>query len=145
MEKQIKLVTFRVFYTSVKAHLVKTRLESEQIECYLFDENINSLNMAYSMAVGGIKLKIKDTDVNRAEELIKDFESLEVIDDENNKVKCPKCNSNEFYSGYTSLRSLKGILSAILSLFLVVIPFYCKFVYKCTKCGYEFTDKNKIN
>ena len=39
----MKLVTAQTFNDSVSAHLVKTRLENEGIECYIFDENINNI------------------------------------------------------------------------------------------------------
>lgn len=144
MEDQVKLITFRTFDNSINAHIVKTRLESDEIECYLFDENISALNPLYNVTIGGIKLKIKNIDIEHAEEIIKESESPEFLDEDNKKIECPKCKSTEFYSGFKSMKGIKGILSAIISFSLAVFPIYYKVVYKCKKCGYEFKDINKI-
>ena len=145
MENQIELITFRTFDNPINAHIVKTRLESDEIECYLFDENISTLNPLYNVTIGGIKLKIKNTDLERAEDIVKESELPEFLDENNKKIKCPKCKSTEFYSGFKSMKGIKGILSAIISLTLTVFPLYYKTVYKCKKCGYEFKDINKMN
>lgn len=55
-------VTLKVFQNSIDAHLLKTQLESEGIECFIFDEQMVTMNMLYSNAVGGIKLKIQEED-----------------------------------------------------------------------------------
>lgn len=144
MQDNIELITFRTFDNSINAHLVKSSLESEGIECYLFDENINTLNPLYNVTVGGIKLKIRNVDIESAEKVISDFESTELKDDFNRKIECPKCNSDEFYSGFKSMKGGKGIISAIISFALMVFPIYYKTVYKCKKCGFEFKDKENI-
>lgn len=144
MEEQFDLITFRTFDNAINAHIIKTRLESEEIECYLFDENISTLNPLYNLTIGGIKLKIKSTDLEQAEEIVKESESPELLDEDNKKIECPKCKSTEFYSGFKSMKGIKGILSAIISLSLMVFPLYYKTVYKCKTCGYEFTELNKI-
>ena len=66
----MELVTIRTFNNSIEAHLVKTRLESEGILSFLFDENMVSLNPFYNSALGGIKLKINKLDVQRVEEIL---------------------------------------------------------------------------
>ena len=49
---------------------MKSKLESEGISCFLFDENIVNLNPLYNMAVGGIKLKINRNDITAATEIL---------------------------------------------------------------------------
>lgn len=142
MKDDIKLVTLRTFDTSVEAHILKTRLESDAIECYLFDENINSLNLIYNIAVGGIKLKIKSTDLDRAEEIIKQIEETAYTDEDNATIICPKCTSSDLYSGIRTIKGVRGFLSALISFSIMVFPPYCKTVHKCKSCGYEFEYKN---
>ena len=70
----MKLVTAQTFNDSVSAHLVKTRLENEGVECFIFDEHINNVMPVYGQAVGGIRLKIKEEDATRTKELIEEWE-----------------------------------------------------------------------
>lgn len=54
----MELITLKTFDNSIEAHLMKSKLKSENIVCFLFDENIVGLNPVYNIAVGGIKLKV---------------------------------------------------------------------------------------
>jgi len=53
----MELVTFKTFNNPIEAHLCKTKLESEDILYFIFDENMVSLNPFYNYMLGGIKLK----------------------------------------------------------------------------------------
>jgi len=79
-EKNIKLVTIQTFDKSVYAHIIKAKLESEGIECFLIDENIVTMNWFLSNAVGGIKLQVKNSDVEKALEIIKNNQEDNVED-----------------------------------------------------------------
>jgi DNA-directed RNA polymerase subunit RPC12/RpoP len=138
MQEEIELITIKTFDNFINAHILKTRLESEGIECYLFDENITTLNPLYNVTVGGIKLKIKNIDQEKVEKIIKEIDSAEIYDEENKVIKCPRCNSKELYTGFKSMKELKGIIAAIISFALMVFPIYYKTVYKCKECGLEF-------
>lgn len=59
-------VTIRTFDHAIDAHLLKSKLESEEIECFLFDENTVSINPLYGIATGGIKLRVMEENVQRA-------------------------------------------------------------------------------
>ena len=56
--EDLKIV--KIFDNPIDVHILKVRLEEEEIECFIFDENTVSINPMYSYAVGGIKLKVKD-------------------------------------------------------------------------------------
>ena len=47
--------TLKIFENPIDAHLLKTKLESEGIDCYLIDENTVSVMPLYNITVGGIK------------------------------------------------------------------------------------------
>ncbi|PTM03401.1 MAG: hypothetical protein DA405_10495 [Bacteroidetes bacterium] len=53
----MELVTLKTFDNLVEAHLIKSKLESDDLPCFLFDENIMALNPLYNLTVDGIKLK----------------------------------------------------------------------------------------
>ena len=134
----MELVTIRTFDNSIDSHIWKSKLESEGIKCYLFDENMVSLNLLYNITVGGIKLKINESDFEKANKLIEDIESLPYKTENNEILECPNCKSNNLISDYKSIKGIKGILSFITSLFFMIFPFYFKRVYKCEECGTEF-------
>lgn len=134
----MKLITAKIFDNTIDAHLFKSKLESEGINCYLFDENTISINPLFNNAVGGIKLKISDTDIKRTQEIISQIEKTPLTNDNDVIIKCPNCDSQDIYSGFKSMKGLKGVLSIILSFLLMIFPIYHKAVYKCKDCNTEF-------
>lgn len=64
------IVTLAAFHDPMKARLVKTRLESEGVECFLQDQNIVELDSWAVLAFGGVKLCVKEDDVARAVEIL---------------------------------------------------------------------------
>jgi hypothetical protein len=82
----------------VEAHLMKTKLESEQITCYLFDENIVGLNPLFSVAVGGVKLKIRKDDIDMASLILNESENTTLKNEHGETVRCPRCLSDNQYS-----------------------------------------------
>jgi DNA-directed RNA polymerase subunit RPC12/RpoP len=134
----LELVTIKTFDNSIQAHILKTKLESENIMCFLFDENIVSLNPLYNITVGGIKLKINVSDIDKATEIIEEIDKTSITNNQGEAIKCPNCKSEDILSGYKSMKGIKGIISAIVSFIFMVFPIYYKTVYKCKKCGNEF-------
>lgn len=122
----------------VEAHLMKTKLESEQITCYLFDENIVGLNPLFSVAVGGVKLKIRKDDIDMASLILNESENTTLKNEHGETVRCPRCLSDNLYYGFKSIMSSRGLLSIIASFLLLVYPFYFKTVKRCKSCGKEF-------
>ena len=132
------LVTVKLFDNSIDAHLVKSKLESEQISCFLFDENIITLNPILNLSVGGIKLMISKLDLEKANLILDEINESKLITDNGNFLQCPNCQSVSIDHGFKSMKSVKGILSLITSFFLMVFPIYLKIVNKCKDCGNEF-------
>ena len=134
----MELITLVTFDNPIEAHMVKSKLESEEITCFLFDENMVTLYPLYNNTVGGIKLKINKKDEEKARKILLEFSNAKLLDDEANPIQCPKCKSIEIYSGFKSMKGSKGVLSAIVSFFFMVFPVYYKTLYKCKSCGKEF-------
>lgn len=141
--ERMGLITIRTFDNSFEAHLLKCKLENEGIPCYIFDENTVSINPLYNITVGGIKLKINQADADKALEIINDVEEAKLTDDNNEVIKCPNCGSEEYYTGFKSMKGIKGFLSIIVSFLLVVFPIYYKTLNKCKSCGHEFNSSEK--
>ncbi len=131
-------VTVKTFDNTIDAHLLKSKLESEGIKCVLFDENLVSLNPLFNVTVGGIKLKINETDIDKAKVVLTELNEIPFVNEEGKVIKCPQCGSEELYSNFKSMKGVRGVLSAIVSFFLMLFPIYYKSVYRCKDCGKEF-------
>jgi len=64
------LVTIRSYQYAHEMAIVKGKLESEGIDCYTIDELITQIAPFYSFATGGVKLQVKESDVDRANNII---------------------------------------------------------------------------
>ena len=138
----MKLVTAQTFNDSVSAHLVKTRLENEGIECFIFDEHINNVMPVYGQAVGGIRLKIKEEDAMRTRELIEEWELRPFLNQSNETLTCISCGGQELYAGFKSFKTSLGWLTLAISFLFMIYPFYSKTVYRCKNCGEEMDLNN---
>ena len=132
------LTTIKTFETPIEAHLLKVKFESEDVPCFLFDEEIVQLNPLYNVATGGVKLKVREEDIERAREILKEYEQAKLTDESGQLVSSPACSSTELYHGFKSMKGTAGIISAVVSFLCAVFPIYWKTVYKCKDCGEEF-------
>lgn len=66
----MKLVTLKAVFNTMEAHVLRTKLESEGIPCALFDEHMIGLYHFYDAIFGGIKIKVREQDYERACEII---------------------------------------------------------------------------
>jgi hypothetical protein len=136
--RSMKLVTARIFDNAIDAHMLKSKLESEGVLCYLQDEHTISIDPLYSNAVGGIKLRIKEEDIEKTKLILQEIENTPYRDEDNEIAQCPRCESTELIANYNSMKGFYQILSAIVSILLTIFPIHLKTVYKCKSCGTEF-------
>ncbi|MBE8720782.1 putative signal transducing protein [Sphingobacterium pedocola] len=136
-------ITLKTFDSYVDAHLLKTKLESEGIPAYLFDEHINALNPLYSIATGGIKLKINESDIDNAIQIIREIENTKYSNDDNEIINCPSCGSEELYNSFKSMKGIRGLFSALASFLFMIFPLYFRVVYRCKSCEHEFKPEKK--
>ncbi len=139
----LDLTTLKVFDNSPEAHVYRIKLENEGIKCFLYDEEMITLDPLLNLALGGIKLKINKIDLPRANEVISNIENKPITDENNELVKCPNCNSTDLFSDFKSMKGVKGIISTIITFLFMAYPLYYKSVYKCKECNTEFKRKNK--
>lgn len=142
-----KIVVFQTFADPIKANIVKGLLNSYEIECFLSDENIVTLNALYSNAVGGVKLNVfeKDTDrisaILKSENILPETESFS--EEEKYKVICPNCHSaNVSYGG--SVKRKFGYRDIFFSFLLMIYPISMRKAYHCFDCGHEFKRPGKF-
>lgn len=138
----MKLITARIFDNPIDAHLLETKLESEGVECYLFDEHSVTIDSAANIAYGGIKLKVLESNTEKVKLLLEKIEGTPYSKKSKEIIKCPKCNSENLYSGYKSKEGLRGTVAAIFSFLSLTVPIYFNRVYKCKDCQNEFKLNN---
>jgi hypothetical protein len=69
-----------IVFTSLnimEANLVKSLLESNNIQVFVIDENISRINPFYTSAVGGIKLVVPDNQIQMAQEVLDEYRKKE--------------------------------------------------------------------
>ncbi len=69
------LVTLRTFQYPLEITLLKSMLEDSGIPVFVKDEFTILMNPLYSNAIGGIKLQVLEEDIEKATEVLKDYES----------------------------------------------------------------------
>jgi uncharacterized protein (DUF983 family) len=69
---------------------------------------------------------------------VSSLESQPVIDEAGLALQCPNCGSKNFYNRFISMRGVKGIVSALVAIFLDIFPIYYKTVHRCKECDTEF-------
>ena len=135
------LTTIRTFDNAPEAHVFRIKLENSGINSYIFDEETITLDPLMTVALGGIKLKVDKTDFDKALNIISEIENSPLTNENNEILKCPKCDSSELYTGFKSMKGTKGIISTLISFLFWVYPLSVKNVYKCKNCGNEFNRK----
>jgi hypothetical protein len=67
------IVTIATFSYPTEAHLNKAKLESEGIDAFVADEHIVQANWLYSLAIGGVRLQVKESEAEEALSIIKGY------------------------------------------------------------------------
>ena len=134
-----KIVTFQSYYDPMLAHIVRTRLEANGISCFVADENTIGANPLYNQAVGGVKVKVFERDLERCRAILATEGDLHEqdhfeIDDENNTyVVCPYCASTNVNN--ISADKGEGLFDSFINL---VNPFQSQKNWHCNNCQQDF-------
>jgi len=131
-------IIIKVVDNVIDAHILTTRLDAEGIESFIYDEHIVTQNPLLNQAVGGIKIKVYQKDVERSKEILKEISDTPYLDEEEKEILCPNCSSKNITSGFRSMKGIKGIVSMFVAFILTVFPIYTNAVYRCNDCDEEF-------
>jgi hypothetical protein len=136
MQKEEPIITLATYYDPMLAQIVRARLEDNGIPCFVADENMGSVYPMYNTAIGGIKLKIFERDMEKCKAILAEDETATVEEvagtDEPTDagVTCPKCGSTNVRDNLAE--SKRSWLSTIASYISDEKPFHCN------KCGNDF-------
>ena len=139
MNQDDKIVTFESYYDPMLAHIVRTRLEANGIPCFIADENMAGAIPLYNQAVGGVKLKIFERDLQKCRDILAtegdlhEQDHFEVDNETNTYVVCPYCASTNVVNIAKDEDS--GFLNSLITL---VSPFHNPKNWHCTNCMQDF-------
>jgi hypothetical protein len=130
-------VTIRSYTYPTEAAIMRSRMESEGITCFLKNELSIQINPFYSNALGGVELQVDESDVERAQEILDAAEEhasqAPAIGEEENQageIACQSCGALQ------SERRSYSVLVFMLSLVCLGIPFfYLGKKRTCHRCG----------
>ncbi len=99
------LIRFKFYETALEANRDKQILAENGINSFIANEQLIQSDWLLSQAVGGIQLQVFENDVEKAKEVLQDYNdnekfTLEVehtISDPEFDFVCPKCGSNHIY------------------------------------------------
>ena len=142
-----ELITVANFGHPTEADLVVAWLESEGIECFVTNEHTVTMNWLYSNAIGGVGVRVKAGDVERANEILQAVSNPDSIVDEptpsdseadperddDSERRCPQCGSENVYYEKFSRR----LVFASWAILTVPLPFFKK-KWKCRECEHLF-------
>jgi hypothetical protein len=125
----------------VEAHLARTRLESEGIQCVVRDEYLVRVNWLLSNAIGGVKLMVPEWEADRARDILRPRPRLVVVADETDvagedELICPRCRSYDVYFHRFNQR----IAGLAWLMFGFIVPWLSR-KWVCKQCGYEWKER----
>ena len=135
-----RIVLLESFADPITAHLAKSRLEAEQIPCFLTNENLVSLNRLYGPASGGVRLHVREQDAAAAIEVLR-YETVPMTASAATDapgpetLHCPRCGSTDVAFG-PATRNTYSWPMLLLSMVLAY-PLRGR-RYHCFHCRHEF-------
>ncbi|HSY60994.1 MAG TPA: hypothetical protein VK796_03915 [Cytophaga sp.] len=114
------LITLQTFQLAHKAYLLKSILESEGIESYIYDEHIVTAQPMYANTVGGIKLKIQKKDFEKTCQILEGTEHEIIFQKEEEQPQ-------NFAKHILLIIFSKETIIAVTVLFFILYLFYSNF------------------
>lgn len=130
----MSLVILQRFDNYFYANIACNMLQHAGIECYIRDENTILADPLLSNAIGGIKLEVKETQVEEARQILKEAEAAYLAE-----LVCPYCKSK----GITAEEKIDkpeniwGVLKN--KLLYGQTNLYSK-LYRCNTCKSQLTE-----
>ncbi len=134
VNEQDQLIAVGSFSQPLEAYLIQSMLDSEGIESILEGEDTIAANPLFSNAIGGVRVRVLETDVERAAQIIEKYHDERAESDAIRARTCPECNCGEGipvrHVGWLGLLSV--ITSGAFAL-LLQLP-----KYKCPNCMHKW-------
>lgn len=112
-----------VFEYSTEAQLVKSKLDSEEIKTMLMDEKTIDTDPLLSQAIGGVKLLVHNSDLEKASAVYNEIRVYEK-DADGNDIPCGKCSSIKILVAPSQRKNV----------FYMLFPFFESRKFICNDC-----------
>ncbi len=116
-----------VFEYSTEAHLMISKLDSENIRSMLMDEKTIDSDPLISQAIGGVKLLVHDDDFENAVTIYNDMRAYQK-DKNGDDIHCTGCNSVRVLTAPPQRKNI----------FYMLFPFFEKTKNICNDCKTVF-------
>jgi hypothetical protein len=147
-ERPDRWVTAATFWTPPAAQLARIKLESEDIDCQIANENIVAADFLLAAAVGGIRILVPAQQVERARTLLAAVPPSMVTVQPAEFGACPECGSanidrpifqaKTFWAGIVALMLLGSLVLAPLALAGFAYYVIMWRPWRCRDCGDVF-------
>jgi DNA-directed RNA polymerase subunit RPC12/RpoP len=135
-----KIVTLTSYYDPMEAQIVRGRLEANGISCFIADDNTLAANPFYNQALGGIKIKVFEHDLEKCREILAEDVVLESGDE---LMTCPYCKSTQVRYGVAPVK--RSWFSIILTVLVSPHAIHPQQSWTCRDCGANFNSpKNEL-
>ena len=133
----MEFVPVDAYNNYIDANIVLGRLQEEEIECWLKDENTSTIMPIWNQATGGIRLMVAKEDVEKTLALLNQFR-----EEKRSKQPCIYCGSSNIELVSTPRKAINWI-SAITTFFLGDYAMTVEKVYHCFDCKREFKEPSE--
>ena len=127
-------VPLRTFDNYIEANIVMNMLIASGINAHLKDELTVTIDPLLSPALGGMKLMVHYTQIERAWELLEDAEQQYL-----KSIPCPVCKAHAL-TIVSITKKYKCRLSALINMLISGKSVELVKMYQCANCGYDFKD-----
>jgi len=144
----VRWVTVATFWTPPQAHLAIMKLESEEIDCQIANENIVAVDFLLAPAVGGIKIFVPEEMLERERAILSTPAAVMVTVQPVEFGTCPECGSTNIGRPIFQVKTVwAGVVAPMLlgTVFLapVAIAAFAYYVimwrpWRCRDCGEVF-------
>ena len=128
----VNLASFR---DPIDAELAKVKLESADIRAEIADQNLVAVYWLYSRAIGGVKVRVDEADLERAREVLRDDRSDDLLTvpkargDQEDDERCPHCGSRQTRGSHLQ----RNVAAFALATGLPIFAWRRRLV--CIRCG----------
>lgn len=127
-------VPLRTFDNYIEANIVMNMLIASGINAHLKDELTVTIDPLLSPALGGMKLMVHYTQIERAWELLEEAEQQYL-----KSISCPVCKAHSL-NIVSITKKYKCRLSALINMLISGKSVELVKMYQCANCGYDFKD-----
>lgn len=133
----MKLITLRFFDRVIDAHLLKSKLESEGIPSFIFNEHISTLLPRYEDS-NRVQLKVREEHLKEAQAILLELEYNSSSHRNSEMIPCPRCHSGNTKTYVVDYYGFIGFLRYLMHMTMALSPTRQLTKRECGNCGNRF-------